>query len=616
MLGVLTAVLVVAALLLTAGAFVVALRAAARRAERTLGRTMQAASAVVSEGLFAVDPQRGLDGMAAQLARLLDADAVVLALPTGDGRIYCGASFGYSDPESQFIGVDEGMCGKAFTTGLPVVAPDVDLEPSYSDTLPDMRSAAAVPMRYEGRVLGVLDVESSHRVYDESDLSVLVPLADQIAAVLESQRLREAADEKTRAERRARHELEAISSVILAGVAAVNDFDVALQSMMVEIGRSVGWESMAVILFAEDGRLHARAAYGYPDHVVKTVFPPGQGIVGTVAESGRGRLSPDVRLDPLYANVVDETRSEMCVPLRVGDRVLGVLNAESPRLNAFSTDDFRLLETLADQMAIVVERARLTNLERMALERLRELDQLKEDFIATVSHELRTPLTSIKGFAQTMIVREGALDDRDRRAFLEVMLRQCDRLAAIVDTLLLVSRLESGEVDSKAAYLLIGELMRDAAEAADGRDRVIVEVPPGAAMLLDQFRVHHVIRNLIENACKYSPPGLPVLARARIEDDELTVEVLDKGTGIPAGSEEAIFDRFRRLGGPGTTKVPGTGLGLYIARRFARDLGGDVWVERASEGEWTGARFVLRAPGVSQMADLLPRARSDPYRKD
>jgi signal transduction histidine kinase len=104
------------------------------------------------------------------------------------------------------------------------------------------------------------------------------------------------------------------------------------------------------------------------------------------------------------------------------------------------------------------------------------------------------------------------------------------------------------------------------------------------------------MRNLIENACKYSPDNAPVLVRARIKKDELEVEVLDRGAGIPLGAETAIFDRFRRLDDAGTSPVPGTGLGLYVARRFARDMGGEVSVDGAHEGPWTGARFVLHLP--------------------
>jgi K+-sensing histidine kinase KdpD len=582
-----------------------AAHAAARRAQDTMGKTIRAASAIVSEGLAAQDPYAALDGMTKSLALLLNADVCVIALPTGDGRLRMGGVYGHPDPKV-IIRDDEGITGRAFTTGVAVVASDVRKDPDFIQQVPGIHSAVAVPMRYEGRVRGVFKVESRSRTYAERDLAVLDPLADQIAAVLANLELRRAAEVKAADERRARKELEAVSSVVMAGVAAANDLDAAMDSMIKEIAATTGWESMVVILRGDDGLFHPRAAYGYPDSVLELTIHPGQGITGAVAVTGNGKRVSDVTKDPAYRMFASETRSEMCVPLMSQDGIVGVLNAESPRLDAFSEDDFRVLGMLAEQMAIVIERARLADLERVTLDRLRDLDQLRDDFVATVSHELRTPLTSIKGFAQTILEREKDIGLKDRRALLERMVHQCNRLAAIVETLLLVSRVEAGEIGSKPTFVVVKDLLREAADAANAAERVMADIEPGAGLIVDHFRAFHIVRNLIENACKYSSPGAQVLVRAAADDGELVMEVLDQGGGIPAGSEEVVFDRFRRLSDPGISRVPGTGLGLYISRRFARDLGGELTVERGDSPPWTGARFVLRLPGAEQTSVPAP----------
>ncbi|MBK5229243.1 MAG: hypothetical protein JJE05_12165, partial [Actinobacteria bacterium] len=266
----------------------------------------------------------------------------------------------------------------------------------------------------------------------------------------------------------------------------------------------------------------------------------------------------------------------------------------------YTERDLAVLGPLADQIAALLENQRLTRAEedRRASEgRARdEIDRMKDDFLATVSHELRTPLTSIKGSAQTMLSRDDALTDVERVAFLQVIVRQCDRLAKMVDTLLLVSRLESDDVPSRSSYVLLRDLLNNAAEAAGGHNRVTFDLhgPPG--IITDQFRAHHVIRNLIENACKYSSPQAPVLVRVRGTEEEIVVEVLDRGPGLPEGLEEAAFERFRRLENPDLPSVSGSGLGLYIARRFARELGGEIEVGRGDEEGWKGARFALRLP--------------------
>jgi two-component system sensor histidine kinase KdpD len=457
-------------------------------------------------------------------------------------------------------------------------------------------------------VAGALTLESSRRRYRPRDLAVLMPIGDQMAGALENLELRRAAEGRADEQERIRNELQAISAVVMAGVASASDLDAALHSMIKEISARMGWESLAVVLYADDGLLYTRAYYGYPLHSTVVAFVPGQGVIGAVAKSGEGRLSNDVSQDPDYLDIVSETKAEMCVPLYSGGKVIGVLNAESPRAHAFSESDFRILNTLGRQMAIVIERARLADLERSALEKLREADQLKDDFIATVSHELRTPLTSIKGYALTLLARSQQLSSEDRTSFLEVMVRHCDRLARIVDTLLLVSRVEAGEIGGKPAYMGVADLLNDAMEAAGAERRLQIEAEPGIGLITDHFRVHHILRNLFENACKYSPADSPVLVRATVRDGSLDVEVLDQGDGIPEGMEQTIFDRFRRVSDPGRSAVPGTGLGLYIARRFARDMGGDLVVERAEEGGWTGARFTLTLP-----LDLDP-SRSDEMR--
>lgn len=247
-------------------------------------------------------------------------------------------------------------------------------------------------------------------------------------------------------------------------------------------------------------------------------------------------------------------------------------------------------------MIVVTGRWAARRTEYKLQERLRESDRLKDDFIATVSHELRTPLTSIKGYAQTLLHRQDALQRDERREFLEVIVRQCNRLGTLVETLLLASRLEAGEVGEDSVYVMAREVINEAAETADCEDRIILEVEKGLGLIADPYRLHHIVRNLIENACKYSPPEAPVLVRARQRDGHVEIEVLDQGPGIPEDAREIVFDRFQRLSGPGRGGVPGTGLGLYIARRFARDLGGRIEVFDADEGPWGGARLQLELP--------------------
>jgi K+-sensing histidine kinase KdpD len=145
---------------------------------------------------------------------------------------------------------------------------------------------------------------------------------------------------------------------------------------------------------------------------------------------------------------------------------------------------------------------------------------------------------------------------------------------------------------------VIRDMIHEAAEAAEAEDRLVVDVPAGLGLIADSFRLHHIFRNLFENACKYSPTDAPVLVKARQTQDSIEIEVCDGGPGIPEGSKEVVFQRFRRLSDPVASGVPGTGLGLYIAQRFARDLDAELSVGRSSEPGFPGARFVLQLPDL------------------
>ena len=213
-----------------------------------------------------------------------------------------------------------------------------------------------------------------------------------------------------------------------------------------------------------------------------------------------------------------------------------------------------------------------------------EADQLKEDFIATVSHELRTPLTSIKGYARTLISRQSELTEEETNTFLEVMVRQCDRLAQIIDTLLLVSRLEAGEIEGKRTYIGLADLLRDAAEASSDEDRFEIDVRGPVGLTTDHFRVFHIVRNLMENACKYSPSSTAVRVTAARNEDHFEISVEDQGPGIPEGQRADDLRPVQPVAGPAG----------------AQPCRGQGWVSTSHAGSpatWAGTSRSPRARG-------------------
>jgi signal transduction histidine kinase len=242
-----------------------------------------------------------------------------------------------------------------------------------------------------------------------------------------------------------------------------------------------------------------------------------------------------------------------------------------------------------------------TAFERMRV-RLEKLDRARSEFIANASHELRTPLFSLAGFLELMDDEE--LDERTRREFLETMREQVDRLAKLATDLLDLSRLDAGRIHVEHEPVDLGEVARTVAEefrvVADQRSHpVSVTVEGSAIARADELRTLQVARAQLDNALVHTPPGTPIVLRARIDREHAYLEVEDAGPGIPPEHAPHVFDRFYRAGGG---LASGSGLGLAIARELVSVMGGRVELE--SEPGRTVVRVVLGAAPTSQPAPV------------
>ena len=229
----------------------------------------------------------------------------------------------------------------------------------------------------------------------------------------------------------------------------------------------------------------------------------------------------------------------------------------------------------------------------------RLVEQLKSGFVSTVSHELRAPLTSIYGFAETLLREDVAFGDEERRTFLGYIASEAQRLTGIVDALLSVARLESGDLQVQFAPTDLREVVSDVVEHAErelanGR-RFVVEIPEERLdASADRDKVRQILANLVDNALKFSPSGGTVTVAARKTHDAVQVRVVDEGSGVPLGEQERIFRKFYRAEATGQP-TGGTGLGLFIARGLASAMGGRVWVD---SNTGAGGCFVLELPVI------------------
>ena len=266
----------------------------------------------------------------------------------------------------------------------------------------------------------------------------------------------------------------------------------------------------------------------------------------------------------------------------------------SPYAPFFNEDELRALHTIVGLTATALDRARLFEQEhetRLALERANEL---MTNFVALAAHELRTPVTTINGFVQTLNHVGNRLSEPQKVELREALEQQTQRMAALVEQLLDLSRLDADAVDVRPQLFELEPRLRQviAIAAPEHLGEVEVNVPDNARANVDPHVLDHVVTNLVTNAFRYG--RAPVRVTATAENGHLRVAVEDSGPGVAREIEETLFDRFTRAG-VARDRVAGAGLGLAIARAYARAHQGDLRYER---GDPTGARFVVDLPAV------------------
>jgi PAS domain S-box-containing protein len=229
----------------------------------------------------------------------------------------------------------------------------------------------------------------------------------------------------------------------------------------------------------------------------------------------------------------------------------------------------------------------------------RLVEQMKSDFVSTVSHELRTPLTSIYGFAETLLRQDVLFGEEERRTFLGYIASESQRLTQIVDALLNVARLDTGDLQVRIAPTDIREVVGEAvdtaqAAVADGHSFVVDLPAEPVAARADPEKLLQVFAILLDNAIRYSPAGGTVRVGAERKNDTVELHVSDEGIGIPVSDQEQIFRKFYRgADAEARAGAGGTGLGLFIARGLITAMGGKISVT-SREGE--GSTFAIELP--------------------
>jgi signal transduction histidine kinase len=477
------------------------------------------------------------------------------------------------------------------------------------------QSGLYVPLRFRGQTIGILCIESLRKdAFDLYDESLMVVIASHLASLADYTRLREEAEGRAR-------NLGLIHEVVQQVIGLSDPQEVAEITSDL-LARYFAYELCAVFIADEKGDLTIGGFGGTSQNVVKRAmktfeYPVIGGITGHVFETGESIVVNDVTRDHRYRSIKGwQAGSEMCVAIRDGEKILGIIDVESSSRNAFTHNDFIALESLAGILASVItsadqyQRLQLTidqlrdmqielrarmDAQRLAENRLVQAAKLAAvgEMAAGIAHELNNPLTSVTGFAELAL--DAIPKESETRKDLEIVMREAIRARDVVRRLLDFAR----QSESTRVRASINEVIEDVVALTrhlmhTSGIEIKLELEKNLPWIsVDANQMKQVLLNLVHNALQAMPSGgqmtISTQSASRAGRDWIVVCVCDTGVGIPQLDQARIFEPFY------TTKGDqgGTGLGLSVTYGIVTDHAGQIEVESQPN---VGSKFTVWLP--------------------
>ncbi len=456
------------------------------------------------------------------------------------------------------------------------------------------------PLTVRGEPIGQLAVANWQEISPEA-ADLVAAIAERVSAQLETLRLAEELQKRAA-------ELQTVATVS-STASTVLDPDTLLQSVVDLTKERFGlyhahiyllneaWQTLLLAAGAgEVGKIMVADQHAIPMSME-------QSIVARAVRERHVIIVNDVAAEPnhLPNPLLPETRSEMAVPMIVGDKVLGVFDVQSTQLNRFTEEDANIYATLTSQVGVALQNARLYAEQSATLAQLRELDRLKSSFLANMSHELRTPLNSILGFADVILEElDGPLTENMTND-LKLIQKNGQHLLHLINDVLDMAKIEAGRMNLNLEDFQVMELLEEVinltSSLASERDNALFIEPDADATIeihADRTRMRQVMLNLVNNAIKFTERGR-ISINAERRNQVVLISVRDTGVGIPPENLEDVFKEFTQVDTSTTRKAGGTGLGLPISRRLVEMHGGRLWAESTGiPGE--GSAFLVELP--------------------
>ena len=325
------------------------------------------------------------------------------------------------------------------------------------------------------------------------------------------------------------------------------------------------------------------------------------GTPAAVAQAMSG-ISPSTRaaMDYIYG-AGRLPISVITAPVSAGEYKYGVLVLETLRgPDFFTQSDVSFVQTLADLIGLEIDRARL-DVAAAAIRESDQTDRLRAELMATFSHEVRTPLATIKGYSTALLLEDVQWSDEQRRDFLQLIDEECDNLEGMISDILDSSLIDVGQLGIELQPVRLPVMAREAAREMQRPSeihRFVIDFPADFPIVdADPRRIKQVLRNILDNALKYSPDKGLVVIRGEIRPLDVVISIADQGVGISPEDLIPLFDKYFRVKAPTGYHVPGTGLGLPVSRAIVEAHGGRIWAE-SKIGEGTTLYFSIPREGA------------------
>ncbi len=383
------------------------------------------------------------------------------------------------------------------------------------------------------------------------------------------------------------------------------DLDTLLQLITSTATELLDCEGASILLYDEKNlRLYfAAATASDPEKLAEIPVPIDNSLAGTIFRTNRHMILNNVAEDPRHYSLASEhskfkVKTLLGVPMPIKDRTVGVLEAVNKRNGVFDERDATLLSVAAAHAAIAINNARLLRATQRALEKVKETDQLKSNFLTLASHELRTPLGIIIGYSTFLNQNaKGALSEDTNQVLIAAR-----QMRSILDEMNNLVMLKADEMALKPQKVALEDVLVYACEGlqeiALTRQQVLVYAFSEEAHMVsvDIDKTALALGNILGNAIRFSPEGSEITIGVTNDGVQMLAWVQDQGIGIPADKLQKIFDEFYQIEPPNTRHYGGLGIGLTIAKGLIEAQGGKIWVE--SEGPGMGSTFKILFPSA------------------